>query len=452
MRCGSGRLNDIEVLNSPFEEGEWIIRRIDSLTWGHALGLNAMGSSVDTARSLLQSHGTAIALAKVDSDDELNKDLVSDYGVTGFPTLKILRNGGKIIQDYNGPRDADYLKKRSGPASAEIKSAKDATSIIGNDKVIVVGIFREFAGEEFANFTAMAEKLRSDYEFGHTLDAKLLPLGESSVKKPTVRLIKPFDELFVDFQDFHVEALEKFVEEASTPTVTLFNKDPSNHPYVLKFFDSPNTKVMLYQEVAKEYKGKGVRFLLADVDAAQGAFQFFGLEEDQVPLIIIQTNDGQKYLKQNLKPDDISSWFKEFKDGKVLPYKKCEPIPEPNDEPVKVVVADTLEDMVLNSDKNVLLEFYAPWCGQCKKLAPILDEVAVHFEDDPDVIIAMLDAAANDIPLDTFEVKGFPTLYFISSGGNIVQYDGDRSKEDIIDFVENNRDQVTQDSIGYVAS
>ena len=44
-------------------------------------------------------------------------------------------------------------------------------------------------------------------------------------------------------QDFHVDALEKFVEESSVPIVTLFNKDPSNHPFVIKFFNGPNAKV-----------------------------------------------------------------------------------------------------------------------------------------------------------------------------------------------------------------
>ena len=61
-----------------------------------------------------------------------------------------------------------------------------------------VGVFPKFSGEEFDNFTALAEKLRADYDFYHTLNAKHLPRGESSVAGPLVRLFKPFDELFVD--------------------------------------------------------------------------------------------------------------------------------------------------------------------------------------------------------------------------------------------------------------
>ncbi|GAB4862085.1 disulfide-isomerase [Ancistrocladus abbreviatus] len=412
----------------------------------------------EKAASILSSHDPPIILAKVDANEDSNRELASNFEVKGFPTLKILRNGGKAVQDYKGPRDAE----------AEIKTIEDATNIVGENKVVIVGIFPEFSGEEFNNFTTLAEKLRSDYEFGHTLDAKLLPRGESSVKKlqfgcSSLLMNYLLTLRYKEFgfpRDFHVDALEKFIEEASVPTVTIFNKDPNNHPYVIKFFNSANAKAMLfmnfsdqsdayktkYQEIAEEYKGKGISFLLGDVEASQGAFQFFGVKEDQVPLIIIQTNDGQKYLKPNVEPDHIAPWVKEFKEGNVLPYKKSEPIPENNSEPVKVVVADTLQEMVFNSGKNVLLEFYAPWCGHCKKLAPILDEVAVSFESDPDVVIAKLDATANDVPQDTFDVKGYPTLYFRSSSGKIVQYDGDRTKEDIIDFIQKSRDPTTHQS------
>ncbi|XP_058097456.1 protein disulfide-isomerase [Magnolia sinica] len=417
----------------------------------------------EKAASILSSHDPPVILAKVDANDEVNKDLASEYEVKGFPTIKILRNGGKTIQEFKGPRDADgiveYLKKQAGPASTEIKSSEDAGNLIGDTKVFVVGIFPKFSGEEFENFTTLAEKLRSDYDFGHTSDAKLLPRGESTVKQPILRLFKPFDERVVDFEDFHVDAMEKFVEEASIPILTIFNKDSNNHPFVVKFFNNQNAKAMLflnfssdqfeafkskYHKVAEDSKGKGISFLLGDIEASQGAFQYFGLKEEQVPLIIIQTNDGQKYLKPNLEPDHIALWLKEYMDGNIKPFVKSEPIPEANDDPVKVVVADNLHDVVFNSGKNVLLEFYAPWCGHCKKLAPILDEVAISFKGDKGVIIAKIDATANDIPNDAFDVKGYPTLYFQSSSGKLVPYDGNRTKEDIIEFIEKNRDAAVQ--------
>ncbi|XAR62812.1 Protein disulfide-isomerase [Bertholletia excelsa] len=417
----------------------------------------------EKAASVLSSHDPPVALAKVDANDEKNKELASEFDINCFPTIKILRNGGKNIQEYKGPRDAEgiieYLKKQSGPASAEIKSVDDANALINGNKIIVVGIFPEFSGEKFENFTALAEKLRSDYDFGHTLDAKLLPRGESSVAGPTVRLFKPFDELVVDFEDFDVDAMEKFVEESSVPIVTLFNNDPANLPFVDKFFDSPNAKAMLlmnlssevadpfkskYHEVAELYKGKGLSFLMGDIEASQDMLEDFGLKEDQLPLIIILTNDDQKYLKSNLESDQISSWVKEYMEGNVPPYRKSEPIPKVNNEPVKVVVADSLQDMVFNSGKNVLLDFYAPWCGPCKMLAPILEEVAVSLQSDAEIVIAKIDATANDIPDDLFDVKGYPTLYFRSASGNLVQYDGDRTKEDIINFIQKNRDKTIQ--------
>ncbi|KAJ4874298.1 Protein disulfide isomerase-like 1-2 [Raphanus sativus] len=418
----------------------------------------SLAPEYEKAAAELSSQSPPIFLAKIDASEESNKGIANEYKIQGFPTIKILRKGGKSVQDYNGPRESagivTYVKKQSGPASAEIKSADAAGEVIGEKNVVAVGVFPKLSGEEFDSFVALAEKLRADYDFAHTLDAKLLPRGDSSVVGPVVRLFKPFDELFVDSKDFNGEALEKFVKESSIPLVTVFDKDPSNHPYVAKFFDSPATKVMMFvnftgetaeslkskfREIATSYKGKDLAFLVGDAENSQGALQYFGLEESQVPLIIIQTPDSKKYLKANVVVDQIESWMKDFKDGKVAAHKKSQPIPAENNEPVKVVVAESLDDMVFNSGKNVLIEFYAPWCGHCQKLAPILDEVALSFQNDPSVIVAKLDATANDIPSDTFDVKGFPTIYFRSADGKVVLYDGSRTKEDFISFVEKNK-------------
>ncbi|KAK8552569.1 hypothetical protein V6N12_041155 [Hibiscus sabdariffa] len=415
----------------------------------------SLAPEYEKAASILSKSDPPIILAKVDANEQSNKDLSTQYEIRGFPTLKILRNGGKNVQEYKGPREAEgfveYLKKQSGPVSTEIKSAEDASNFIGDKKIVIVGVFSKFSGEEFESYIALAEKFRSDYEFGHTSDAKHLPRGESSVTGPVVRLFKPFDELFVDSKDFNVEALEKFVEESSIPPVTLFNNDPINHPFVNKFFESHRDKVMLfvnissegaetlqskYREVAEQYKGQSSSFLLGDIEASQSALQYFGIKDSQVPVIIILSSDEKKFLKANVEADHIAPWLKDYKDGKVVPYVKSQPIPVENNEPVKVVVADTLEDLVFKSGKNVLLEFYAPWCGHCKNLAPILDEVAVHYEKDANVLIAKLDATENDIGHPSFNVKGFPTVYFKSADGNITAYKGDRTKEDIIDFIE----------------
>ena len=82
----------------------------------------------EKAASILSRHDPPVVLAKVDASDKTNKDLSGKYDVQGFPTIKILRNQGENVQEYNGPRDADgiveYLKKQVGPASVE-KSAED---------------------------------------------------------------------------------------------------------------------------------------------------------------------------------------------------------------------------------------------------------------------------------------------------------------------------------------
>lgn len=90
----------------------------------------------------MSSNDPPLVLAKVDASEEVNRGLASEYGVQGFPTLKILRNGGKTVQEYKGPRDADgivaYLKKQSGPASLEVKTVEDASGFTSEKKIVIV--------------------------------------------------------------------------------------------------------------------------------------------------------------------------------------------------------------------------------------------------------------------------------------------------------------------------
>nr|CAB3487096.1 unnamed protein product [Digitaria exilis] len=419
----------------------------------------------EKAAAILRKHDPLVALAKLDAYDERNKEIKDKYQVHSYPTIKIIENGGNNVRGYGGPRDADgiveYLKKQVGPASIELKSAEEAAHIIGDKRVVLVGVFPKFAGVDYENFMAMAEKKRSDYDFFHTSDAGILPRGDQTIKGPVVRLFKPFDELFVDSQDFDKDALEKFIEVSGFPTVVTFDADPTNHKFLERYYSTPSAKAMLFlnfsddrieafrsqiQEAAKQFSANNISFLIGDVEAADRAFQYFGLKEDDVPLLFVLAQGG-KYLNPTIDPDQY---------GNLTPYVKSEPIPKVNDQPVKVVVADSIDDIVFNSGKNVLLEFYAPWCGHCRKLAPILEEVAVSMQDDEDVVIAKMDGTANDIPTD-FAVEGYPTIYLYSTTGDLYSYNGGRSAEDIISFIKKHKgpkvsvvDEVAQTGAGAV--
>jgi thiol-disulfide isomerase/thioredoxin len=55
------------------------------------------------------------------------------------------------------------------------------------------------------------------------------------------------------------------------------------------------------------------------------------------------------------------------------------------------------EEIVKNSDKDVLVEFYAPWCGHCKALAPKYDELALRVNRNKNLVIAKIDSTKNEI-------------------------------------------------------
>ena len=94
--------------------------------------------------------------------------------------------------------------------------------------------------------------------------------------------------------------------------------------------------------------------------------------------------------------------------------------------------------MVLDDSKDVLIEFYAPWCGHCKALAPNYEKLAKLYTDNADfaskVTIAKVDATANDVP---DEIGGFPTikLYPAGSKESPIEYSGSRTIEDLANFV-----------------
>ena len=105
------------------------------------------------------------------------------------------------------------------------------------------------------------------------------------------------------------------------------------------------------------------------------------------------------------------------------------------EEEVVVLTDGNYEEMIRNNSV-VMLEFYAPWCGHCKELAPEYEKMAKDVkEKKKNFIIAKLDATANPKAASKFGVRGYPTLKLFINGSPL-DYDGDRKADPILAFIE----------------
>merc|ERR1712137_345174 len=143
------------------------------------------------------------------------------------------------------------------------------------------------------------------------------------------------------------------------------------------------------------------------------------------------------------KPEDdalttasFNAFIKGVESGSIKKHLMSEEEPEDNTKPVYYVTGKNYAALMAQTDKHILIEFYAPWCGHCKALEPTYEKLGEHFKDQDDVIIAKTDATANEF--EDVDVQGFPTIKFWAKGDDRegVDYNGGRDLDALVKFVE----------------
>ncbi|XP_059957329.1 protein disulfide-isomerase A3-like [Mesoplodon densirostris] len=197
--------------------------------------------------------------------------------------------------------------------------------------------------------------------------------------------------------------------------------------------------------VAKKFLdiGKKLNFAVASCKSFSHELSDFGLESatGETAVVAIRTTKAEKFVMQEELSRDgkaLEIFLQDYFDGNLKRYLKSEPIPESTDRPVKVVVAKNVDELVSDETKDMLIEFYAPWCGHCKNLEPKYKELGEGFPEklrkDLDIIIAKMDATAPS----PYEVRGFPTICFSPANKklNPKKYEGGHELNDFISYLK----------------
>ncbi|KAL0967938.1 hypothetical protein UPYG_G00260110 [Umbra pygmaea] len=404
-----------------------------------------------------------VSLAKVDCT--VNTNVCQKYGVSGYPTLKVFRDG-EDTGPYDGPRTADgivsHLKKQAGPASVELKTEADFTKYVGDRDATVVGFFADGGSSAQAEFLKSASALRESFRFAHTNSEELLQKhgveGEGIILFRSPRLNNKFEESSVTYNEdkFTNANIKRFIQDnifGMCPHMTEDNRDLlKGKDLLVAYYDvdyEKNPKGSNYwrnrvMKVAKSFldQGKELNFAVASKSSFSQDLSEMGLDASsgELPVVGIRTAKGDKYvMTQEFSRDGkaLEQFLQDYFDGSLKRYLKSEPVPESNDGPVKTVVAENFDAIVNEEEKDVMIEFYAPWCGHCKSLEPKWKELGEKLANDPNIVIAKMDATANDVP-SQYEVRGFPTIYFAAAGQKMSprKYEGGREVPDFISYLK----------------
>ncbi|XP_062500839.1 uncharacterized protein LOC134178068 [Corticium candelabrum] len=94
------------------------------------------------------------------------------------------------------------------------------------------------------------------------------------------------------------------------------------------------------------------------------------------------------------------------------------------------------DKIVKDESNDVLVEFYAPWCGHCKALTPKYEKVGAAYKNEPNCVVARLDADGHRSIGEKYGVSGFPTIkFFPKDNKDGEEYNGDREEKDFVEFL-----------------
>jgi len=194
-----------------------------------------------------------------------------------------------------------------------------------------------------------------------------------------------------------------------------------------------------YEILATTFKGESAKIASVDADKHRDLGSRFGVTGFPTLKYFPAHSTEPEAYSGGRTAADIADWIN----------KKAGTRGRIKTAPSAVVTLDpsNFDSVVLDPSKDVLVEFYAPWCGHCKHLAPEYEKVGATFLGDENVVVAKVDADAHRDLGTRYGVSGFPTIkFFPKTNKDGVEYSGGRTPDDFISFL--NRESGSERVLG----
>jgi len=397
-------------------------------------------------------------IAKVDATAE--KDLGGRYGVEGYPTIKWFPKGTLNAEDYEGGRETDdivdYVKSATIPVVVTISKKQSEDFGKASDYALYSTVKVDSKKEKL--FDRTCKRLKKELK----KMKKSFACGKTRLKKGKTKVVfrrNKFEETDGPVELKYEGKMAKlsgwvldnvFGQFGLVDAGFLLNrKDKEMFLIILKDDQDPSEINGLGDFVTKMKQEIGIQANMIESKAVDR----WGFPGDKDLLYVYAKLKESSESKENLEPKDYDRYILDPSEtdtdfdtfltkGRAAEWelyvKSQLPSDVEQDGLVVPLIGKTFEEVVFDTSKDVLVEFYAPWCGHCKKFAPEYEKLAEtvdKYYKQKNLLIAKCDATANDVPVN---IKGFPTIYMFPEGENAkpIKYEGNRDMDDLIDFIE----------------
>ncbi|XP_056318524.1 protein disulfide-isomerase [Danio aesculapii] len=413
--------------------------------------------------SILEFREAAGALKEADSNVKLGgvdvkkeKELAESLNITTLPSIRLYLSGDKNNPVYcpvlkSSASILTWLKRRAGPSADIISNVTQLENFMHEGELVVLGLFKDLEEGAVNMFYETAADV-ADLPFGVTGHHEVF--SQFEISRDSVLLIrksKPDQQFEMESSTVKTD-LVHFIRLYEMELVTEYNGVTASKilnsvilDHLLLFISKTEGGFEeiydAYKTTAEKFRGK-ILFVLIDVSELRNGrmMEYFHVRSEEAPQVrMVNLSDNLQYQLPSDQFDThtLMEFCLDYLDGKAKPKMQSEPIPANWDtQPVKELVGMNFEKVAFNHNNNVIVLFYAPWNRESRALFPLWEELADHFSQNHDVVVAKIDITANDIHLHLGEkypsIKLFPALY----SERVVPYSGKRKLKPIVTFMK----------------